>query len=193
MPGSALCHSTGEAMAGSPCTPTSSIPTCAACVPKQAAGIPTSPSGRLGSSSPSTEHRGWRQCQHRDEPLAPCLPLTRAQRHAKGQNPSASLVLMVTTAAALENELHSIQALSSLFMSHLKSLHLQNFLNNLWMVDQGGRGTRFAENQVTEYQPSSEGRQWKRAQKLIGGKRSNSIYVHTDTHTPEMPLASEDI
>lgn len=58
VPGSALCHSTGEAMAGSPCTPTFSIPTCAACVPKQAAGISTSPSGRLGSSSPSMEAQG---------------------------------------------------------------------------------------------------------------------------------------
>lgn len=106
---------------------------------------------------------------------------------------TASLVLMVTTAPVLENNFHGIQASGSLFMSHLKSLHLQNFLNNLWMVDQGGRGTRFAENQVTEYQPSSKGRQWKQAQKLTGGKRSNCISVHTDTHTPEMPLASEDI
>lgn len=77
-------------------------------------------------------------------------------------------------------------------MSHLNSLHLQNFLNNLWMVDQGGRGTRFAENQVTEYQPSSKGRQWKQHRNSLGEK-DPTAFLYTQTHTPEMPLASEDI
>lgn len=67
-------------------------------------------------------------------------------------------------------------------MSHLKSLHLQNFLNNLWMVDQGGRGTRFAENQVTEYQPSSKGRQWNRHRNSLGEK-DPTAFMYTQTHT----------
>lgn len=59
----------GEAMAGSPCTPTSSIPRCAACFPKQAEGISSSPSGCPGSAPPP--------CQHRDEPLLPAWPSHR--------------------------------------------------------------------------------------------------------------------
>lgn len=121
----------------------------------------------------------------------PACPFCRHRGHAKGQKACVALVCVVTTAPSPENKFHSIQASSSLFMSHLRSLHLQNFLNNLCMVYKGGRGTCSAENQVTPNTSQAAKGGSRNMHRYSLGKKTNPVFIHIQT--PEVPSASEDI
>jgi len=113
---------------------------------------------------------------------APCPSrVTHSRLH---RTTSRRAPMTVTTAPSLENKFHGFYAASSLFMSHLKSLHLQNFLNNLCLVYKGGRGTRFAENQVTpNASQAATGGNRNRHRYSLGGKTPQYFYIYTSPCT----------